>query len=441
MATLMDILGGGLPAGLLSPEQEAAAQQRAQAAGLLNFAFGALQASRGAPGQGRPSLGQIIGQAGPVGVAGYQQSFDQTLANTLRGMQVAEMRRRQQTAEQLRQIAPSLIRTVPGQPERRETFATETGDFEMVTQPARPSTYSINTDVLPALAALGPEGMEYASNVAKFQETLAPKTSIQKIYDAQGREQTVRYNERTGEITPLGGAKAEAFVQVDRGNVIELIRPTTGELVGRLPKGVAPTAPSYTMTETGQILNTRTGQLVQPTDAQGNPVAVDLSHKATEGERLSSGFYMRMADASNTFTKPITGADGKEITDANGKVITIEDVASRPEKVAEFVGAVIPNWMGGQAAKQQLTTAFREQYEQAQENWVTANLRKESGAVIGPEEMQKEIRKWFPVVGNSQDVIEQKRQARKIAEESMRRNAGRALVVQQPQQRNVTVNY
>lgn len=34
MATLMDILGGGLPAGLLSPEQEAAAQQRAQAAEL-----------------------------------------------------------------------------------------------------------------------------------------------------------------------------------------------------------------------------------------------------------------------------------------------------------------------------------------------------------------------------------------------------------------------
>ena len=440
MATLQELLGGGLPAGLLSPEQEAAAERRAQNAALLNFAFGALQASRGQPGQAAPSLGQIIGQAGPVGVQAYQQSFDQTLANTLRGMQVAEMRRKQQTAEQLRQLAPNLVRTVPGQPEKRETFATETGDFEMVTQPARAATYSINTEVLPALAALGPEGMEYATNVAKFQESLAPKTSVQKIYDAQGREQTVRYNERTGEITPLGGARAESFVQVDRGNVIDLIRPTTGELVGTLQKGAAPTAPSYTMTETGQILNTKTGQLVQPTDAQGRPVVVDLSHKATEGERISSGFYLRMADASNTFTKPITGADGKPITQ-NGKVITIEDVASRPEKIAEFVGAVIPDWMGGQALKQTLTSSIREQYEQAQENWVTANLRKESGAVIGPEEMKKEIRKWFPVVGNSQDVIDQKRQARKIAEESMRRNSGRALTVQQQSQRNISVDY
>lgn len=99
MATLMDILGGGLPAGLLSPEQEAAAQQRAQAAGLLNFAFGALQASRGAPGMGRPSLGQVIGQAGPVGVAGYQQSFEDTLKRSLQGMQIAEMRRKQQEQE------------------------------------------------------------------------------------------------------------------------------------------------------------------------------------------------------------------------------------------------------------------------------------------------------------------------------------------------------
>ena len=55
--------------------------------------------------------------------------------------------------------------------------------------------------------------------------------------------------------------------------------------------------------------------------------------------------------------------------------------------------------------------------------------------------MKKEIRKWFPVVGNSPDVLEQKRKSRLVAEESMRRNAGRALTVQQPQQRNITVNY
>ncbi len=66
--TLQSLLGGGLPTGLLTPQQEAAAEQRARNAGLLNLAFGMLQASRGAPGQRAPSLGQVIGQAGPVGV-------------------------------------------------------------------------------------------------------------------------------------------------------------------------------------------------------------------------------------------------------------------------------------------------------------------------------------------------------------------------------------
>jgi len=111
---LNQLLGGGLPAGLLSPEQEAAAQQRAQAAGLLNFAFGALQASRGAPGQGRPGLGQIIGQAGPVGVAGYQQSFEDTLKRSLQGMQIQEAQRRQADIERQRQARERYVEKISG---------------------------------------------------------------------------------------------------------------------------------------------------------------------------------------------------------------------------------------------------------------------------------------------------------------------------------------
>jgi hypothetical protein len=114
MATLQELLGGGLPAGLLSAEQEAAAERRAQNAALLNFAFGALQASRGAPGQAAPSLGQVIGQAGPVGVQAYQQSFDQTLANALRGMQIGELRRKQAEEERARQARTTFEQQLAG---------------------------------------------------------------------------------------------------------------------------------------------------------------------------------------------------------------------------------------------------------------------------------------------------------------------------------------
>ncbi len=53
--------------------QRAEGQARSQ--GLLNLGFALLQASRGQPGQGKPSLGQVIGQAGPVGLQAYQDSL------------------------------------------------------------------------------------------------------------------------------------------------------------------------------------------------------------------------------------------------------------------------------------------------------------------------------------------------------------------------------
>lgn len=86
---LNQLLGGTNVLGLLDSTGalQAEAERRAQAAGLLNFAFGTLQASRGAPGAGRPGLAQIVGQAGPAGIAGYQQSFEKTLGDVIKSIQ------------------------------------------------------------------------------------------------------------------------------------------------------------------------------------------------------------------------------------------------------------------------------------------------------------------------------------------------------------------
>ncbi len=103
MATLQELLGGGLPQGLLSPAEMKAAEQRAQNALLTNLGFALLQSSRGQPGQGKPSLGQAIGQAGPVGLQAYQQSFDKTLADALKGLQVKDLLAKRADEESMRQ--------------------------------------------------------------------------------------------------------------------------------------------------------------------------------------------------------------------------------------------------------------------------------------------------------------------------------------------------
>jgi hypothetical protein len=71
-----------------------------------------------------------------------------------------------------------------------------------------------------------------------------------------------------------------------------------------------------------------------------------------------------------------------------------------------------------------LASSEGQQYMQGQRNWVSANLRKESGAAIPDSEMANEIKKYFPQPGDSKEVIAQKRQARAVAEEGMMVQAG-----------------
>lgn len=387
-------------AGLLGLDPEKLRQQQ-QMQGLLSAGLNILAAS-GPSAQPR-SLGQILAQGGTAGMQAYQQAGQQAIETGVQGLKIAEIKKKFDDEQKIRSLSTKL-------------YTPEGG---------------VDQTVLRQISAIDP------TRAKSISELETGQSEIINYYDAQGREAKARYNKLSQEITPIGGAKAETFIQIDRGNVIELRRPS-GEVIGTLPKGAAPVAPSYTMTETGQILNTKTGQLVQPRDEQGNVVAVDTTIKASEDERKSAGFFTRMKDATTTINSPLTDQQGKPVLDKQGNPITIANAGSKPEMFAEIVGGLIPNWMGGQAAQNMATSAVRQQYQQAQENWVSANLRAESGAAIGIDEMRKEIKKYFPQVGDSDAVIKQKEEARKVAEDSMRQRAGRAISTKP---RNVNVNY
>ena len=57
----------------------------------------------------------------------------------------------------------------------------------------------------------------------------------------------------------------------------------------------------------------------------------------------------------------------------------------------------------------------RRRYETQRELWIQAVLRDESGAVIGQDELDGYARAYFPVRGDGEDVIEEKRLARIVA--------------------------
>lgn len=66
-----------------------------------------------------------------------------------------------------------------------------------------------------------------------------------------------------------------------------------------------------------------------------------------------------------------------------------------------------------------------QQYRQAADDWIRAKLRRESGAVIAVEEMDKEYQIYFPQIGDSQAVMDQKKTARGQAERSMEIASGK----------------
>jgi hypothetical protein len=141
------------------------AEGRARSQGLLNLGFALLQSSRGQPGQGRPSLGQVLGQAGPVGLQAYQQSFDRTLQDALRGMQVKDLLAKRDEEKRMREAQQTF--------QQRVAAAT-------TMQPTRQGVLDTQSNIDPSLL----EGMSAQQVIG-----MAPKT--QQVTDQGAADRAV----------------------------------------------------------------------------------------------------------------------------------------------------------------------------------------------------------------------------------------------------------
>ena len=156
-------------------------------------------------------------------------------------------------------------------------------------------------------------------------------------------------------------------------------------------------------------------------DADGNWVA--LPKKPTDGQPITA------TPVVGPDGKPLASA-GKPLTETQGKATGFaarmqdaEGTIQKLEKVG-VSGADLRTIAAGNAYTNFLASPQGQQYRQAQENWVTANLRQESGAAIGKDEMAKDVRKFFPSPGDAPEVIAQKAQARQVASRGMLAQAG-----------------
>jgi len=229
-----------------------------------------------------------------------------------------------------------------------------------------------------------PESLQNKRAEFLMQQARAYEQLAQTAQSAQERAQALAMqNQIANEMRMLG-----LQIQADRAG------QGSYEYAGMTPEGLPVN------------LNRKTGQF---TDAMGRAVTGSFtpkgSDKTSESERTAAGYLTRMRAAEN--------------------ILGSLPVESQSPGYVERGAQYLPGEMGRDVAN--LTRdALRGRAYQAQQDWVRAKLRKESGAVIGVQEMNDEIRTYFPMPGDSPEVIRQKAASRKQAERQFEIGAGHA---------------
>lgn len=169
------------------------------------------------------------------------------------------------------------------------------------------------------------------------------------------------------------------------------------------PKPETRTAPDGTVTTVTVPGMDLTGFPVPAGLEAGEKVIGEEAPKFNNDEKLAGAFTNRMIESTSTFENVTAGGYD-------------------PANMRDFAASNLPL-----AIRASALSDSGQQYLAAKMNFITAVLRKESGAAISDTEFANEDLKYFPQPGESAAVIEQKRVARKTAIESMKAQSGGAF--------------
>ena len=437
MAGLLDIFGtgGADTMGLLgmSPEDIARNREDAQAQALYALAGRLFQGG---------NTGQSIAEGLQLGQKAYKGGMQDTLQSQLQNVQLADMIRKrkleqQQLAEQQR------IQTVLGQGATPEVMARPA---QMVEEDGRYMGETPAVEARPAgfdLARIAPQLMGSEAGRKTLSELVAATKAMggETTSLAEGAK-LIRVNPITGKVEtvaegapkrePIPSAIAEynlakdqgfagtfldyekskkPFQYQDVGNAIIQL-DSNGKEVSRIPKGRAPEGPvNFQTIETDQGLmafNPRTLQMTPVLGQDGKPLT--KSGKPTEGETNAAGFASRMVAAEAITSKLATGAAPK----------FGEAVLGAIPLIGKTIPEVIPQAVGG-------LSSDRRQYLQAANNFIRANLRKESGAAIGVDEWTAEFINYFPQYNDDEQTIKNKAIFRNILTQNMVNAGGKSF--------------
>jgi hypothetical protein len=430
MAGLLDIFGtgGADTMGLLGMSQADIARNRddAQAQALYALAGRLFQGG---------NTGASIAEGLQAGQKAYKGGMQDTLQSQLQNVQLADMIRKRQLEQQALAEQQRIQGVIQGAVTKPKEIYGEDMMGQRVGEGMTAGGFDLQR-VVPQLMGSA-EGRKTLTELLAAQKamsgettTLAEGANLVRINPITNQVETIAQGAPKREPVPTEIAQynlaksqgyegsfldfeksKKGFTYQDAGNAIIQL-DATGKEVSRIPKGRAPEGPvSFQAVETDQGLmafNPRTMQMTPVMGQDGKPLT--KSGKPTETETNAAGFAARMVAANTIASKLATGAAPK----------TGEAISSVIPLIGKAIPEIIPQAIGGLSPE-------RRQYLQAANNFIRANLRKESGAAIGADEWTAEFINYFPQYNDDEQTIKNKEVFRNILTQNMIGAAGKSF--------------
>ena len=433
MAGLLDIFGtgGADTMGLLgmSPADIARNRDDAQAQALYALAGRLFQGG---------NTGQSIAEGLQLGQRAYKGGMNEAMQSQLQNFQLQELLRKREEDKAKRQLEQQALMRQQGieseitKAYRPQTFA-DTPLTNMMGQevagPNQPQEAGLGLEALAPKLMGSPEGRKALNELLAAQKAMGGETTslaegakLIRVNPITGKVETVAEGAPKREPVPTEIAQynlaksqgfegtfidfeksKKGFTYQDVGNAIIQL-DSSGKEVSRIPKGRAPEGPvNFQTVDTDQGLmafNPRTYGMTPILGKDGKPIT--KTGKPTEGETDAAGFASRMVYANSITSKLATGIAPK----------FGEAVLGVVPLIGKAIPEVIPQGVGGLSPE-------RRQYLQAANNFIRANLRKESGAAIGADEWTAEFINYFPQYNDDAQTIKQKEIFRNILTQNM----------------------
>jgi hypothetical protein len=380
-------------------------------------------------GGGNGNNWQAIGRAGAQGLGTYNAALQQSALskrqsaqNALNAMQVQREYQDLQDDAATRKVLSSYQTPAP-----LPSMAPTTQNAAALAAQPQPSMYDRLNGIADALEKQGLA--KRAFDYRQMAEKYAPKFTGTKTVMQNGKPVLMQeYSNQAPnavqgfqptpdtQLVDLGGR----FVAVDKNQV----QPGTDFAKGMTPGEVASNNLGWAnyglgkqrlaMEQSNQAADNAKLQFITGND--GTIYAVN-PRTGTGGPALGADSQPLSKGAKSlTEVQGNATAFGMRMQSANDIINGLEDSGA---DLSHPINLLAANRLTNYAASPTAQKAYA-----AKLNFMTASLRKESGAAISKSEFESEDKKYFPQPGDSQQVINQKRQARALAIQAMEVQAG-----------------